>query len=540
MQYLEAILLMLGGVGVLLIGMAMLSDNMRKIANTKLEEMFNKTTNNRLIGFGIGVGTTAIVQSSSITTVMVVGLVNAGVLTLLQATAIIIGANVGTTVTAQIAALQAFDFVIFAMLFAFVGAFMTLLTKKDRTKVIGNVLAGLGVVFIALHLLSSSMDAFKGSPEITNLLTSLSNPILLLLIGAAITAIFQSSSAIAAIIISMSIAGMTIGGGGNAPLYIVLGTNIGTTVTTMLSSIGANTNARRASLIHLLFNVFGSAIFFIILLALPGFKDDFLGIAFKKEATQIAMFHTLFNLTSSFLFLPFAKTFVKISERLIPDKEGLEVKNVVLDERLLQTPSIAIHQLKKETTVMAENAMDCLRSGFYSFINKDVTGKETIQTKIRNTNRINKQITSYLVKLSGENLRFNEKLEVSALYHTVNDLERIGDLADNLTKYTDTYVYEKLHFTDVAVEDLKHMFEVIEKLFIAMLDAFNSPSYEKLELVDELEEKVDELRRTIIESHIARLEEGVCSPDSSPVLINLVSNLERAADHMNFIAHAKN
>lgn len=539
MQYLEAILMMLGGVGALLIGMAMLSDNMRKIANTKLEELFNKTTNNRIMGFGIGLGTTAIVQSSSITAVMVVGLVNAGVLSLLQATAIIMGANVGTTVTAQIASLQAFDFIIFAMILAFIGAFMTLLAKKDRVKTIGKVLSGLGIVFIALHLLGGSMDAFKESDEIVNLLASLSNPFVLLLIGVVITAIFQSSSAVTAIVISMSIAGIVIGDGGNDALYVILGTNIGTTVTALISSIGANVNAKRASMIHVLFNVTGSLIFIIFLLLWPGFKTDVLATLFKKEATQIAMFHTFFNLTCSLLFLPFAQVFVKVSEKIVPDKEGRHRQTVVLDERLLSTPSIAVKQLKKETVIMAENAMDCLRSGFNAFVEKDVTVKETIQTMIRNTNRINKQITSYLVKLSGENLNFQDKIEVSSLYHIINDLERVSDLADNLTKYTDILVYEKLHFTDNAINDLKEMFDVIEQLFEATIEVFNNPTQEKIDLVDTLEQRVDDLRKATVDSHIGRLEEGVCSPDSSPVLINLVSNLERAADHLQFIAHAK-
>lgn len=539
MQYLEAILMMLGGVGALLIGMAMLSDNMRKIANTRLEGLFNKTNNNKMMGFGIGVGTTAVVQSSSITTVMVIGLVNAGVLTLLQATTIIMGANVGTTITAQIASLQAFDFIIFAMMFAFVGAFMTLMCKKDRIKTVGKVFSGLGIIFIALHLLGSSMDTFKDSQEIVNLLSSLSNPFLLLLIGLIITAIFQSSSAIAAIIISMSVAGIAIGNGGNDPLFVILGTNIGTTITALISSIGANTNAKRASVIHVLFNVVGSLIFIIFLLLWPGFKQDILATMFQKEANQIAMFHTFFNVSCALLFLPFASIFVRISKRIIPDKEKKFRQTVVLDERLLSTPSIAIHQLKKETIVMAQNAMHGLRSAFQAFVDKDVTVKESVQITIKDTNRINKKITAYLVKLSGETLNFEEKIEVSALYHIVNDLERIADLADNLTKYTDTYFYEKLHFTEIAIEDIKQMFKVIEELFEVTLEIFWTPTPEKIKEVECLEEKVDDLRKSIIDSHIVRLETGVCSPDSSPVLINLVSNLERAADHMNFIAHAK-
>lgn len=539
MQYFEAIMIMFGGIGALLIGMAMLSDNMRRIANTRLKKMFNKTSNNRLLSFSIGLGATAVVQSSGITTVMVVGLVNAGVLSLLQATAIIMGANVGTTITAHIAALQTFDFIVASMALTLIGTFIVLLSHKEKVKTIGRVLSGIGMVFIALHLLGSSMDAFRDNETIITALTSLTNPVFLVLIGLIITAIFQSSSAITAIIISMAIAGITIGDGGNDVLYVILGTNIGTTFTAVLSSIGTNTNAKRASVIHFLFNTFGSIVFIVILILWPTFKSDVLASMFPHEATQIAMFHTLFNVVCSMLFLPFAQVFIYISKKLIPDKEHKHRSTDILDERLLKTPSIALLQLRKEILIMADMAMTCLKNAFNAFTQNNVSVKESIQDKIKEVNKINTQITAYLVKLSGETLNFEEKIESSSLYHVIADLERISDLADNITKYTDAYVYQRLNFTDLAIEDLKKMFSIIEELYQVTIDVFANPALDKHQLVNSLEQTVDDMRKYIIDSHIMRLNQGVCSPESSPILINLVSNLERAADHMNFIAQTK-
>lgn len=538
MQYFEAIIIMLAGVGVLLIGMAMLSDNMRRIANTKLQKIFNKTSDNKLISYTIGLGTTAVVQSSSITTVMIVGLVNAGIVTLLQATVMIMGANVGTTITAHIASLAAFDFVVIAMSLACIGAFMIMLSNKEKVKIIGRVLAGLGLVFVALHLLGSSMNSFKDSEFITNSLTKMTNPFLLLFIGIILTAIFQNSSAITAIIISMAIAGITVGDGGNDVLFVILGTNIGTTVTAVLASLGANTNAKRAAFIHFLFNVIGSLLFVFVLLLWPSFKETVLEQFFKQEAVQIAMFHTLFNVACSILFVPFAQVFVSVSKKVIKDKKGLNKEVLLLDERLLKTPAIALANLKKETKVLADLSMSALRDAFNAFVNYDNFAKEDVREKVRKANKMNTEITAYLVKLSAENLNFAEEIEVSNFYHTINDIERISDLSDNITKYTDIYVKKQLNFTDMAIKDIKEMFSYVEELYKITIEMFMDPCLDKLNLANELEQKIDDMKEAIIDSHIDRLNEGICSPECSPILISLVANLERSADHMIFITQA--
>ena len=284
----EAIIELLAGLGVLLVGFKLLSDNIEKLATGGLKKMFNKTSGNRFVGVGIGAAATALIQSSSATTVMIVGFVNAGIMNLFQATAMIMGANIGTTITAQIAALGSLDISLYATLLAVIGIFMQMLCKKDKTKTIGLALAGLGIVFVALGIMSGAMKDFASDGTIPAILESVTNPVVLLVLGAVLTAVIQSSSAMTTIVISMVAAGMTIGNGGNSILYVILGTNIGTCITAILSSIGATTNAKRASLIHLMFNFFGSIIYFVILLFFPLFMEKTFSSWFDLPSTQIA------------------------------------------------------------------------------------------------------------------------------------------------------------------------------------------------------------------------------------------------------------
>ena len=379
MQYVYAVASFLGGLGAFLIGVKLLSESMEKLANNRLKSLFNKTSKNGFVGVGIGLVSTMVVQSSSLTTVMVVGLVNAGIMSLYQATTIIMGANIGTTITAQIAALQTFDFISLAMALTSVGAFTAMFAKKDGTKAAANLMCGLGLIFLGLQFMSDSMRFFRESEVVTNAFASVENPFLLLLIGIIVTGIIQSSSAVTSIIISMAAAGIVIGSGGNSVLYVVLGTNIGTCVTALMSSIGTGTNARRAALIHLMFNTFGAVLFMTVLLIWPGF----MGATFERwfpglPATQIAMFHTFFNVVCTALFLPLAKVFVKISIFIIRDKKNktkAAVSQTFLDERILNTPAVAMNQTVKETARMCGLSMNGLTAAFEAFIAKDGAGK---------------------------------------------------------------------------------------------------------------------------------------------------------------------
>lgn len=555
-EIIKIIMQVLGGMGTFLVGMRILSENMTKIAHGKLQSMLNKTAKSRFAGVGIGAAVTVLGQSSAFTTVMVVGLVNASIMTLFQATAIIMGANIGTTLNAWVLALGGSDITVIALCLAAVGVFMTMFGKSERVKSAGNIVTAFGLIFVGLKFMSGALIFEKGSPEfnaISGVLEKISNPFLLLFIGIAITALVQSSTAVTAINLTMASLGMVIGGGGNAPLYIIIGSNIGTCVTALISSLGAAPNAKRAAVIHFLFNFFGAIIFMILLVCWRGFADTVLGGIFPVKdlqdgglapALQIAFFHTLFNIINTLLFLPFIKLFVWIADHLVRDKKTEEPQNSELpifgdlDERLLRSPSVALGHLYQETGKAFSYAMETLDEAFGAFVAKDTSAKAKIDKKNIALAAMNRQAVAYLVKLSSSSLVMEEERTVSSLHYVLNDIMRIGELADNVTKYTDHYVADELVFSDEFLEMLQAMYDKLKQLYVLSLAAFLDRDPSKLSGVDSLEDEIDRDRRQLVASHIERLNEGKCQPQNSNVTINLVGNLERAADHITFIAHS--
>ena len=547
MEVVYLILQLLGGLGAFLIGMEMMSDSMSRLAHGRLKSMLNKTANNRIAGVGIGAATTMIIQSSSATTVMVVGLVNAGIMTLFQATAVIMGANIGTTITAWIASLGSLDVSAFLLILAVVGVFMTMFAKNEKAKVIGNVLAGLGLIFVGLKVMSDSMD----NPDILNVirdaLSVVQNPFLLLLIGIVATGIIQSSSAVTSIVVVLATSGVLIGGTGDGVYYVIIGSNIGTCVTAMLSSIGASPNARRAAVIHLLFNCFGAVIFTIFLLCWQPFHTSFSETVLERifpgnHQFQIALFHTLFNVICTCLFLPFAKGFVKLANVLVREKkEPAQPSESILgdlDERLLRQPSVALGHLCQEIGKMVTYAVSTLTEAFEAFINKDTSVKQDVQERNAKLADANRAAVEYLVKLSASSLVMEDEKTISSMHYVLNDIVRIGELADNVTKYTDHYERDGLVFSGEFLSMMQEMYEKIKKLYSASLAAFLDKDYARLKEVDAIEDEIDGYRRTLVNRHIKRLNEGKCQPQNSSVFINLVGNLERAADHLTYIAHS--
>ena len=390
MEYVYSIIKILAGCGVFLLGFKLLSDNMEKLAGNGLKRLFNKTSDKKLVGVGLGAAATAVVQSSAITTVMVIGFVNTGIMSLKQATAIIMGANIGTTITAQIVALQAFKLNVFFMIPVFVGMAMNMFSKKDKVRLAGIALAGLGLVFVGLNVMSEAMENELMHEALKNLLAKVSNPFLLLFVGVAFTALMQSSSAVTTIVITMATQGLIVGNGGNSVLFVILGSNIGSCVTALISSIGTSVNARRASVIHLLFNVIGTFIFMVVLLAFPSFQQNTFERWFSSPETQIAMFHTFFNVVCTCLFLPFTDLLVKLAMLIVPENKKEEEKEnevdgmkfVYMDKRFLTSPALAISQLKKETFRMADMAMASLATAFNGFIHRDMSTVEKVAANI--------------------------------------------------------------------------------------------------------------------------------------------------------------
>ena len=409
MEYVYSIIKILAGCGVFLLGFKLLSDNMEKLAGNGLKRLFNKTSDKKLVGVGLGAAATAVVQSSAITTVMVIGFVNTGIMSLKQATAIIMGANIGTTITAQIVALQAFKLNVFFMIPVFVGMAMNMFSKKDKVRLAGIALAGLGLVFVGLNVMSEAMENELMHEALKNLLAKVSNPFLLLFVGVAFTALMQSSSAVTTIVITMATQGLIVGNGGNSVLFVILGSNIGSCVTALISSIGTSVNARRASVIHLLFNVIGTFIFMVVLLAFPSFQQNTFERWFSSPETQIAMFHTFFNVVCTCLFLPFTDLLVKLAMLIVPENKKEEEKEneedgmkfVYMDKRFLTSPALAISQLKKETFRMADMAMASLATAFNGFIHRDMS---TVEKVAANNERIDCRFKQIHQRLSGESV----------------------------------------------------------------------------------------------------------------------------------------
>ncbi len=543
----STVAMVLAGCGALLVGFKLLSDNMERLFGNALKKLFNKTSEKKLVGVGMGAVTTAVIQSSGVTTVMVVGFVNAGIMSLYQAASIIMGANIGTTITAQIAALGDLPVSEFFILMLGVGVFVDLFAKNDKLKSAGMAIAGLGMVFLGLEVMSSTMKVYadiEKYPQVAQFLSSLTNPFLLLLFGIVFTALMQSSSAVTSIIISMASAGLVIGQVDgqmtNAVLYVILGSNIGSCVTALISSIGTSVNARRASIMHLLFNVIGSLLFMVMLLVWQDFYATTFASWFSEESTQIAMFHTAFNVICTLLFMPFTKLLVKASTILVPDKKEEEEEGVFayMDKRLLATPAVAIGQLTKEVFRMADMAMESLRTAFDGFISRDVSAIDKVAENNEKVAKLGTKISNYLVKVSAGSVSLSDEKLVTALHKNVGDIARVAELADNLCKYTKKAVKDNLIFSKGIDKKLEEMHGLLEKQYELVKKIVLEKQYGLLLDSDTLENEVDCMRRSLVEAHIERLAQGKCKPENNTIFINLVCNLERIGDHLSFVAHS--
>ena len=531
MDYVYSVITILAGCGVFLLGFKLLSDNMEKLAGNGLKRLFNKTSDKKLVGVGLGAAATAVVQSSAITTVMVIGFVNTGIMSLKQAATIIMGANIGTTITAQIVALQAFNLNVFFMALAFIGMAMNMFSKKDKVRLAGIALAGLGIVFVGLDVMSGAMEGEMIHAALETVLSKATNPVFLLFIGVAFTALIQSSSAVTTIIIAMAMQGLIVGGGGNAVLYVILGSNIGSCVTALISSIGTSVNARRASIIHLLFNVIGTVIFMVVLLIFPQFQEKTFERWFSSPETQIAMFHTFFNVLCTLMFLPFTNVLVKLAMLIVPETKTEEkaeepesgAKFVYMDKRFLNSPALAISQLKKETFRMADMAMASLATAFNGFIRRDVSTVENVAANNEKIADLSKSISDYLVKVSAAGPSLEDEKKISALHNNVGDIVRISELADNLTKYTRKTINENLTFSPVVGTKLSEMYALLQEQYSLVKRIVLMKEYNIMNESDETEDRVDNMRRSLIADHIDRMQRGECNAENNPVFINLVS-----------------
>lgn len=529
MEIFQYLLILLTGCGVFIAGMNMLSGGLEKTTGPGLKKLLGKISNNRFSGVGIGLLVTALVQSSSATTVMTIGFVNAGVMNLFQATSIIMGANIGTTVTGLIVSLSAFDVTVYASFLTFIGVVM-MFFKKETVKNIGSVLCGLGLLFVGLEMMSGAFDNAQIKEFFGNAFSSINFPLLLILFGMLFTALLQSSSAMTGLIIIM------VGKGAlsvpNA-LFIVLGSNIGTCVTALLASIGTETNAKRTAFIHLLFNVIGTLVFTLILLPLSDSVAKMLEAVFHNPQMEIAGFHLLFNTTTTLLLLPFVRPLVRLSTIVIKDKKKPEERFHLrfVDRRLLSTPAVALMQVKREVEYMAGLAQSNLERSFVELTEqKNLHGKEISDTE-EEIDFTNNQLTKFLIELSPLMDHQQEK-EVGSYFHVVNDIERIGDHALNFLELSERMRKEELRFSDDAIAELKEMYAKVKGMYAIALSAFDDGEGEHLSELNRLEEEVDELKNYLTSRHYMRLSMGNCRVELSTYFYSSVSGLERIGDHL--------
>lgn len=539
-----AFLSLLGGIGVFLYGMKLMGDSLEMVAGNEIKRMFAKISNKKLIGVGIGTVTTAVVQSSAAIIVMSMGFVNSGLMSLTQAITISYGANIGTCVTALIVAVGVGGFadvqltVIFAAL-AGVGALMIMFTKKDKVKKIGGIITGLGMIFVGLSVMTSSMSIFSQSDKISAFLAKISNPALLLLFGILFTALIQSSSAVSGIVITM-VASVPALLQFDQALYIILGSNIGTCITSLIAAIGTNTNAKRAAVINVFYKTVGVIIFGILSIWVPFGK---MFSVFKAPALQVAMFHLFFNVVATVIFFPFTNLMVKASEKIMPEKKNPVDENephlYFLEERLLRTPPVAVAQLKNEIENMAEIA----KSNFDKCMDAVMVGKvsdviDEIAKNEKCLNFLNREITKYLVKLSQVDLSEDDKILISTSYHTVSDIERIGDYAENISEYAEKMEADKLTFSPKAISEIQTLKATITNLYDEVMKTYKEDTLDYIDKVNEYEESVDRQKEEMGEHHIERMNKGECTPEVGAIYLSLSSNAERVADHMTNIAYA--
>ncbi|SKC75551.1 Na/Pi cotransporter family protein [Maledivibacter halophilus] len=528
---------LIGGLGLFLYGMNVMAGGLEKSAGDNLKRFIEVLTSNRIMGVIVGAMVTVVVQSSSATTVMVVGFVNAGVMKLTQAVGVIMGANIGTTITAQ---LVSFKLTQIAPIAVGIGVGIWLFSSNRKVKTFAEIIIGFGILFLGMDMMKEAVKPLREYEGFTNLLRSFGNDnifdkTLAILTGFGITAILQSSSATTSLLIALASQGLL---PIESAFPILLGTNIGTCVTAMISSVGANKTAKRAALVHLLFNLIGTVLF-IILFAKPTLW--FVMQASNIAERQLANAHTLFNITNTLILLPFAPILVRIVNRIIPydPNEEKEIQGIkYIDDRILETPSIALGQVMKEVLHMGNIALESYNSSIKAFFEKsEKFAHETFKIE-KVLNNMEKEIGGYLLKVSNTEISSKQREIIDGLFNTINDIERVGDHADNLAELSVYRIENKLKFSEEALEELRIMYERVTKSYKEALTALKTGNHQTAKRVIEREGEIDLMEKTLRANHIGRLNKQQCIPGSGVVFLDIISNLERIADHASNIALA--
>ncbi len=544
----------LGGLGMFLYGMSIMADGMQKTAGSRMSSFLGMLTNNRLMAIALGALITAIIQSSGATTVMVVGFVSAGVLNLVQAVGVIMGANIGTTITAWIVSMSqlgdAFEIMkpsFYAPLVIGVGALLVVFGKSQRKHTIGEILIGLGLLFTGLDFMSGSISPYTDAPVFSQAFALLGgNPLLGMVIGALVTAVLQSSSASVGILQTLAMNGIVTT---NAAIYITLGQNIGSCVTAMLSSAGGSRTAKRAAVIHLTFNIIGAVVFGVGGFLLFTVRPD---IAMSNiTAVQISIFHTIFNLVNTAIQFPLANQLVGLSGWIVKEKEGEELRpdedaETVstlrhLDERIFESPAFAVEIASLEVVHMGQITMDNVKRALDAVLTGSLEEIEDVYKIEKTINNMEKILTEYLIKVDNLSLTEKQKQVVNNLFYSVSDIERIGDHAENLAELADYMVSHHLSFSERGMEDLRSISRVVVKSYQYAIEARQHGNMDAVRKVRQYEDEVDNMEEEMREEHIERLSSGKCVPSAGVVFLDIITNLERVSDHAyNLAGYVKN
>ena len=522
------IFLLLGGLGLFLYGMNMMSDGLENIAGDRMRQVLEMLTKKRIAGVGVGAGVTALIQSSSATSVMVVGFVNAGLMTLFQASGVIMGANIGTTITAQLIAFKLSDV---APLILFIGMLLTIFMQRRSLSKIGAIILGFGMLFVGLRLMSEAMEPLRENEAFLNFLVNFKSPVVGVLIGAAFTAVIQSSSASVGILQSLAGLGLI---GLDSAVYVILGQNIGTCVTAIIASIGTSANSKRAAGIHLMFNILGTIIYLIVLALIPNIVTWVQSFSPENVARQIANFHTLFNVSVTLLLFPLGGLMVKTVTRLIPEKKKpgvAERKLVYLDERIAQTPVIALKQTLKELSRMGTISIGNFKTALECFFDQNEQKAQQVFEVEKTVDYLSHNITNYLIEFRGMELSEHDLKIMGSLHHVIIDLERISDFAENVAEYSITLAEKRSNLTSDAQAELVVMADKTMETLTTCLDVFTKRDKTRLGDAEALEQEVDRMQKQYINNHIDRLQEKSCDPQVGVVFTNMVATLERVSDH---------
>lgn len=536
------ILSMAGGLGLFLFGIRTMGDGLENAAGAKLKRMLEVLTGNRFLAVLVGFVVTAIIQSSTATTVMVVGFVNAGMMSLAQAVGVIMGANIGTTVTSLLIALNFSSVAAAAVL---VGVILMLASKKTVVKNLGAIFTGFGLLFLGIDMMSDSMAPLRESAGFMNFIVTVSEsplrPLFGIILGIVMTAVLQSSSASVGVLQTLAMQGLV-------PLkfsvFVLFGQNIGTCLTALFSTVGAKKNSKRAAVIHLLFNLIGTGIFILIALLTP--YVEWIEKLSPDPMAQIAISHIVFNIVSTVVMFPFAKVLVKLSCLLVPGKDDSESEMhcKFIDDRLLNTPPFAVMQVSKEVARMAKHARDNFEASAHALINRSDKDLDKVMENEEIINYLNHHITSYLVKLNALDITDSDSDYIARVFHAINDIERVGDHAINLAEAAQHNIGEGLKFSDPAREELNQLCGSVVTLLERSMAAFDNQSLsdnEAKELSD-LEEHIDDLTLECQDSHIFRLNRKECNTEAGMLYLNTITDFERVGDHainIAFLARSK-